>query len=202
MIRNILIGAIILCLSLFAAEAFAEITVVPQVGTLTVYAHSGTETLDAETLETTASDFKGGDVAVTYDDEAGAVDLEAVEGSSSVVFGIAKLFLDADDSVHIEYNVDESGTVRYFSIGSALGDIVVTFPDGSRIVIPEDASVSLTLLADNNYDLSVLEGEVEYTDPNGQTRTLTTSSPAILIQGYGLVPDWRSDEIKRNPATP
>ena len=72
----------------------------------------------------------------------------------------------------------------------------LSFPGGSRIDIPKDAEIEFTFLADRNYSMRVAQGEVTYTDGEGNVLVLTGTSPMIIVPGATSlpIPVWRLNE--------
>lgn len=203
MTKRHLVAAFVLLFGLFFIfhNSYAEINLSASKGTLGIKSGGKTTTLDKDNGEAVVSDSKGTQVDVKYDAVEEAVNLTASEGSSALTYNIAKLFLDAGESAE----VGPTGPYGSFYIANTSvneGKVVVAFPDGARITMPVNSEVSLTMLADGNFHLKVLEGTVLYTDPKGNTKTLDPNSPVVFVQGFGEVPGWRSIEPQRNPSTP
>jgi hypothetical protein len=200
--RHLVVGFVLLFgLFFIFNNTYAEISLSVSKGSLGVKASGKTTTLNKDVAEATVSDSTGAKVDVKYDATEEAVNLSASGANATVTYSIAKIFLDAGKSVE----VGATGPLGSFYIANtstAEGKVTVTFPDASRITMPANAEVSLTMLADGNFHLKVLEGTVEYTDAKGNTKMLDSRSPVVLVQGFGQVPGWRLDEPKRNPATP
>jgi hypothetical protein len=189
----------LLGLFLVVSSVYAEINLGTGKGQLTVKAAGKSTTLNQSAPEATVADIKGGSLAIKYDAAEDVANL-ASTGNTTVTYSIAKLFLDNGESAE----VGATGPYGSFYIAntSTENSIVVVFPDGAKIVMPANAEVSLTELADGNFHLKVLEGTIEYIDPKGNSRMLNSNSAPVLVQGFGTVPGWRSTEPTRNPATP
>jgi hypothetical protein len=200
--RHLKIGLVLLFgLFFIFSSTYAEINLSAPKGKLGIKAQGKTTTLDKDATTATVTDTTGGSLDVKYEPTEEIVNLTASSGNSSVTYNIAKIFLAAGQSVE----VGPTGPMGSFYIANtSSGDakVTVTFPDGSKIVMPANSEVSLTYLADGSYHLKVMEGTVEYTDAKGNTKMLDSKSPVVLVQGFGQVPGWRIDEPKRNPATP
>ncbi|MFH1664976.1 MAG: hypothetical protein ABIA77_02395 [Candidatus Omnitrophota bacterium] len=202
MLKNAFMSVICLSVALCASTAFAEINVSAVDGKIEVMSADGKVILDEGNPTATVTDTNGAKVNVTYDAETKGVTVNAESGSSSVTVGIAKVYMEQGQQLGL--TVDE-GTRNLTITNTATGGgpIVVVFPDGSKVSIPAGAGISLTMLADGNYDMKVTSGTVEYTDPEGNKRSLTGDSPVIIVQGFTTVPGWRtSEEETMSPATP
>ncbi len=199
--RGIVSTGIFVFIVFFAVNSFSEINLSQSNGKLKVVGLKKTARLDAKTTEATVKDLTGGNANVAYDAATGAVDIKAIDKAVGFTYSIAKIYLDMNKSARVAPGAGFGG----FNIlnTSPEGNIIVTFPDMSRISMPKDAQVSFTKLADNNYYMKVVSGAIEYRDSQGKSQTLTSSSPEMLVQGFGVVPGWRSSELQEDhPATP
>ncbi|MEI8349004.1 MAG: hypothetical protein WCI77_02525 [Candidatus Omnitrophota bacterium] len=199
---NLRIGFVFLfALLLTVSAVYAEINLSTSGGKLGIKAAGKTTNLDSNTTETTVSDSSGAKVDINYNAAEGTASLASSTGTATLTYNIAKIFLDNGESA----DVGPTGPYGSFYITNTSGEgkIVVIFPDNSKITMPPSAKVSLTFLADDNFNLKVLEGTVEYVDAKGNAQMLTPNSPAIFVKGFGQVPGWRSIEPDRlHPATP
>ena len=196
--KALILGITLLLMCGVASYTYAEVNINPSQKGTEITSGKGSTTLDGSNAKTSVADSAGGNADVSYDAETGKVNVNATSGSSTFTYGIAKLFLDEGDGVQL----GAEGEFRTMSIAVTKGEVVATFPDRSKIIMSEGSSVLLVMVADGNYLMNVISGEVLYTDPEGNTRTLTTGSAPVLVQGFGLIPGWRSAESERNPATP
>ncbi len=199
MAKKIILLSVFLFALALGDPAFAKITVIPTGGELRVITTEEDVILDGRN-QLTVSDGAEGEVNVFYDARSDGTAVEAVFGSPKVIFGIAEIYLQEGE------RVDLFGDAEFKRIfirnQSQNSDIEVIFPDGAKAVMPRDAVIVLLKLADNNYHLTVMVGEVEYFNPQGIRQILTPDSPPILIQGFGIIPDWRKTDLERNPVTP
>ena len=200
MLKKAIIIGIFLFVLVFASPAFAKITISPSGGQVKVIAADGVATLNRKNPQATVRDAAGASADIAYDAETGEISAEALSGTPRFGFGIADIFMDEGKNLDLETN--EGYRIMRITNISVKGIISMTFPDGSRLALSEGTEILLTKLADDSYDLTIVKGTAEYTGPDGNKQTLTPNSPPINVQGFGIVPDWRSTEIERHPATP
>jgi hypothetical protein len=199
MSKHISAICIFLFIFLFADSAFSEMNFSVVGSRLNVSAHEGSGVFDESNPKGEATDTTGGKVDILFDAAGRLTTVEAISGNSSFTFSIAKIFLEEKDTVTIFHDEDYKKTI----IEALAGDIVITLPDSARMVLPEGAAIMLLMSADGSYLLSVVKGEVEYTDPMGNTRIINVRTPVIIIKLYTtFFPGWGILEPERNPATP
>jgi hypothetical protein len=199
MAKNIILAVVFLFVMVFANPAFAKVTIVPGPGQVRVITTENDVVLEGGT-QVTVGDGPGGSANVFYDGRSGGTAVEAISGDPKVIFGIAEIFLD--ETERVDLFGDEAFKRMLIRNQSPTSNIEVVFPDGSKVMMPSDAVIVLLKLADNNYHLTVMIGEVEYFNPEGIRQILTPNSPPILIRGFGIIPDWRKTDLERNPVTP
>ena len=200
MAKNIIFVVVFLFLLVFANPAFAKITVVPSDGQIRIITTEEDVMLDEEGPQVTVSDGAGGSADVFYDAKSEGTAVEAISGKPKVIFGIAEIYLDEGERVDL-FSTEGFRTITIRN-PSENSDVEIVFPDGSKVIMPKDAIITLVRLADGSYHLTVMAGEVEYFNPDGIRQILTPDSPPILIQGFNIIPDWRKTDIERNPVTP
>ncbi|NQT22153.1 MAG: hypothetical protein HQ579_01805 [Candidatus Omnitrophica bacterium] len=198
MFRNAIIIITVLFVSLFTLHAFAALEFYPEEAQVKVIAGRDVTILTADSPKASISELGGGTVDISYYPESRSLDATASLGATILNYYIAKAFLDEGESVHLA----STTMFRAIRIKSLIGEVTVVFPDDSRIVMAEGAVAFLTRLADNNYQLAILEGSARYTEVHGEMRTLNSASPVVFVQGFTAIPGWRSIDTTRNPATP
>lgn len=199
--RVLIIAGLIVFMAFIAVSGYSEITLSQGGGKLKAVGANATLQLDGATKSGTVTDLNGGVADIAYDAASGAID---AKGSGTLVgftYSITKIYLDPGESVKVSPTAAYGGfTIQNTSSGS---DILAIFPDMSKISMPVGSQVEFMKLADGSYYMKVKSGSVLYTDPEGNTRTLTTSSPPMYVKGFETEPGWRSDELPTNaPATP
>ena len=200
MFKKAIIISVFLFVLVLASPAFAKVTITPSDGQVKVIAADGIATLDSESPQATVSDATGGSADVAYDAETGKISAEALSGTPRFGFGIADIFMDEGETLDLESDVNYQ--VMRITNTSVEGSVLITFPDGSKLMVPEGTEILLTALAGCCYDLTIVKGTAQYTDPDGNTQTLGPNSAPIKVQGFCIVPDWRKTDIERSPATP
>lgn len=180
--KMIILGMALFLTCIFAAYTYAEITINPDKAGLKVVYGKEKVILNSENSQTTVTDTSGGTAEVAYDAVTGGVTVNAIKGSSAFSYGIAKIYIDGGESAQLT----AKGEFRIIDIAAAKGEIIVIFPNGSKIVMPERAVVQLVMRAGGNYYLSVTAGGVQYTAFDGNRRTLTAGNAPVLVQGFGF----------------
>lgn len=198
MLKNFVVCGIMLLALTMAGLVYAEIDFSQVDGGLGVYGRAGSTTLNDTNTTATVTDVTGGIANITYDVATNSIDVDATSGNVSLTYNVAKIFLNQNESI----NIQKIENFNNFIITNVAGEIDITFPDGSRVVLGDKAAISMVMMADNNFSLTVVSGSVTYVDQFGNISILTPNSAAVLVQGFGTIPGWRTDASLRNPATP
>jgi len=209
MLKKIIVGSFFAFIFsfLFIVHAYSEIALSPSAGKIDIIVGSQSAALNDKDVSSEVTDFNGGIAKINYDVVTEEVDVTATSGNPNLTYLIAKIFLNEGTSISIAPNQNYKGAVFVNTSEKEDGDIVIVFLDGSKVKLTKGTSISLTYLADGNYHLKVLNGPIEYTDPKGVKRMLTSGDPVIFEKGFSEGPDapgwrWRNADIERNPATP